>query len=103
MRGPANSERDKIKTFEEVCKGLGLKLTHQRLEILHGAAAAKDHPSAEDICERVRLKIPPVPLDTVYRAFTLFECCGVIARVQHPDDRARYHPKTTAHPPHGLY
>lgn len=98
MHGTANSGRDKIKAFEEICKGLGLKLTHQRLEILHVVAAAKDHPSAEDIYKRVKLKVPPVSLDTVYRTLALFERCGVIARVQHPDDRTRYDPNTTAHP-----
>lgn len=98
MQGAPNSVRDKIKTFEEICKGLGFKLTHQRLEILHVMATAKDHPSAEDVYNRVKLKVPPISLDTVYRTLALFERCGVIVRVQHPDDRTRYDSNTTAHP-----
>ncbi len=98
MENTAQSGRDKIKTFENICKALGLKLTHQRLEILHAMAAAKDHPSAEDVFKRVKLKVPPISLDTVYRTLALFERCGVIARVQFPDDRARYDPNTADHP-----
>jgi len=90
-------ERDKIKAAEEICRGLGLKLTHQRLEILRELAIAKDHPSAEDVYKRVKPKIPPISFDTVYRTLALFERSGVIARVHHLDDRTRYDPNTSKH------
>ena len=93
----SSSERDKFKIAEQLCRGLGLKLTHQRLEILRELAIAKDHPSAEDIYKRVKPKIPPISFDTVYRALALFERSGVIARVHHLDDRTRYDPNTTPH------
>jgi Fur family peroxide stress response transcriptional regulator len=76
---------------------MGIKLTHQRLEILRELAIAKDHPSAEDIYKRVKPKIPPISFDTVYRALALFERSGVIARVQYLDDRTRYDPNTARH------
>jgi len=88
---------DKIKGVEGICRGLGLKLTHQRLEILRELATAKDHPSAEDVYKRVKPKIPPISFDTVYRTLALFERIGVIARVQHLDDRTRYDPNTSKH------
>ncbi len=93
----SSSEQDKFEAAEQVCRGLGLKLTHQRLQILHVLAAAKDHPSAEDVYQRVKPKIPPISFDTVYRALALFERRGIIARVHHLDDRTRYDPNTSKH------
>jgi Fur family peroxide stress response transcriptional regulator len=90
-----SSEHERIKTAEELCRRLGIKLTHQRLEILHILAAAKDHPSAEDVYKRVEPKIPPISFDTVYRTLALFERSGVIARVNHLDGRTRYDPNTS--------
>lgn len=98
MQSIDSSDPDKIRAFEEICRRVGLKLTHQRLEILQALANAKDHPGADDIYKRVKPKISPISFDTVYRTLALFERCGVISRVQYPDDRARYDPDTTPHP-----
>jgi len=92
-----SSEHERIKTAEELCRRLGIKPTHQRLEILHILAVAKDHPSAEDVYKRVKPKIPPISFDTVYRTLALFERGGVIARVNHLDGRTRYDPNTSKH------
>lgn len=98
MQGTDSSSRDLVKAFEDTCRRESLKLTYQRLAILHALANAKDHPGAEDIYEQVKSKVPPISFDTVYRTLALFERFGVIARVQYPDDRARYDPDTAPHP-----
>ncbi len=98
MQDTDSSGRDLVNAFEEICRRAGLKLTAQRLAILHTLTNARDHPGAEHIYEQVKSKVPPISFDTVYRTLALFERCGVIARVQYPDDRARYDPDTTAHP-----
>ena len=98
MQGTDSSSRDLVKAFEDTCRREGLKLTYQRLAILLALADAKDHPGAEDIYEQVKSKVPPISFDTVYRTLALFERCGVIARVQYPDDRARYDPDTAPTP-----
>jgi len=92
-----SSARGRVKTFEQICRELGLKLTQQRLEIFRVLANAKDHPSAEDVYKRVKPNIPPISFDTVYRTLALFERFGVIARVHHLDDRARYDSNMTVH------
>jgi len=68
----------------------GLKLTHQRLEILNVLTAAKDHPSAETIWERVKKRAPTVSLDTVYRTLGTFEAHGLAQRIPVEGDQARY-------------
>jgi len=92
-----SSQRDKFKAAEKICRSLGLKLTHQRLEILRQLAIAKDHPSAEDVYKRVKPRMTPISFDTVYRTLALFERSGIIARVHHLDDKTRYDPNTTKH------
>jgi len=98
MKGKNVSGKERIEIFKELCKDLGLKLTPQRLGIFHMLAVSGNHPSAEDVYKRVRSRIPSISFDTVYRALNLFEQRGIIARVQHLDDRSRYDSNLTPHP-----
>lgn len=82
--------QERIKIFKEICNKLGLKVTHQRLEIYNVLSSAKDHPSPEDVYKRVKRKLPTVSFDTVYRTLALFERYGVITRVYQMDNRTRY-------------
>lgn len=88
---------DTIEQFTGICKGLGIKLTHQRIKVFNTLAVLENHPSAEDVYRRVKSKIPSISFDTVYRTLALFENHGVINRVQCLDERARYDSNTTHH------
>ena len=78
-------------------KDRGLRLTHQRLEILRELSADTGHPSAEDIYTRVVKRIPTISLDTVYRTIATFEESGVVSRVQVLDDRGRFDSNMSVH------
>jgi Fur family peroxide stress response transcriptional regulator len=97
MARTGDSRSERTRTFREICRQLGLKLTHQRLEIYSVLSSSQDHPSAEDVYQRVRLRLPIISFDTVYRTLALFERYGVIARVHHLDDRTRYDPNRKPH------
>jgi len=93
-----HSEReDRIGLFKEVCKEQGIKVTPQRLEIFLEIVKAEDHPSAEDVYERVRERLPTVSLDTVYRTLTTFDRLGIVAKVQFPEDKTRFDPNMKTH------
>lgn len=81
---------DRLPLLEEALRKDGLRLTHQRLEIFKEITEAEDHPSAEIIFKRVRLRIPTISLDTVYRSLATFEGYGLIARIQVFDDLGRF-------------
>ncbi len=81
---------DKIEVYKNISKDLGLKITHQRLEIFKILVSMEYHPSAEEVYEAVKGKISRISFDTVYRTLALFEGHGVIAKVQYLDDRTRY-------------
>ncbi len=84
-------------TLRDICRRAGLKATHQRLEILREMLQAKDHPSAEQIHQRVLRRLPTVSLDTVYRTLAAFDQHGVIARVFSSASCVRYDPAPERH------
>lgn len=50
-----------------VLRSFGLRATPQRVAVLRALAASSDHPGAEEICTRVRRKIPMISTATVYK------------------------------------
>ena len=86
---------DKLKTL---ARQEGIKLTPQRIEIFEEVMSSGNHPSAEEVYSRVRLRLPTISLDTVYRALDTFEQIGLIARVEVLDDRIRFDPIVSSHP-----
>jgi len=57
----------------------------------------KNHPSAEDVYDKVSEHIPTISADTVYRTINTFEQYGLIQRVHVQDDRSRFDPKLKKH------
>lgn len=72
------------------CKDLGIKATHQRMEIYRELVSTHEHPDAEAIFQRIRGRIPTISLDTIYRNLRLFEEKGLINRVGIMGDRTRF-------------
>ena len=80
----------KLRAFRELSRQIGLKLTHQRLVIFNVLSSMLNHPSAEDVFEEVKNRIPTIAFDTVYRTLALFERHGLISKVNYLDSRTRY-------------
>lgn len=93
----SNIIESRVKRFEETCRAKGLKITHQRLEVFRELAASVEHPSAEQIYERIRKRLPTISLDTVYRSLATLNESGVVARVEVLDDRCRFDANTDRH------
>ncbi|WP_243367640.1 Fur family transcriptional regulator [Fundidesulfovibrio soli] len=86
-----------LERFKGISQEKGLRLTHQRLEILRELVAAKDHPSAETVFGRVRKRLPTISLDTVYRTLSTFDEVGLIMRVPVTGDQGRFDADTSPH------
>ncbi len=82
--------REQLRHFEELCKGAGLKLTHQRLLVYTELLQALDHPSAETLYKRLEKTLPSLSLDTVYRTLATFEKLGLVHRLETVASQARY-------------
>lgn len=71
-------------------RAAGVKLTHQRLEILRELAEQCDHPDAEMIFSGVRQRVPTVSLDTVYRTLNLLVEHGLLSTLGPARERTRF-------------
>ncbi|MBA3016202.1 MAG: transcriptional repressor [Proteobacteria bacterium] len=87
----------KILDFEQACRGAGLKLTHQRLEIFRELASAEDHPSAESLHKRLQKRLAFLSLDTVYRTLATLEKYQLISKVETVESQARYEVEMDRH------
>jgi Fur family peroxide stress response transcriptional regulator len=90
VKSENNTLQEKLKQFEFTCRSKHIKITHQRREIFLLLASSNNHPSAEEIYKRIKIALPMISLDTVYRTLTTFEKAGIISRVQALDDRVRF-------------
>ncbi len=97
MRQKSYQNEAKLRAFRELSRQNGLKLTHQRLEIFKVLSSKLDHPSAEDVFEEVKKRVPTIAFDTVYRTLSLFERHGLISKVNYLDGRTRYDSVTERH------
>ncbi len=86
-----------LEKFKAISQDKGLRLTHQRLEILRELVGAKAHPSAETVFGRVRRRLPTISLDTVYRTLSTFDELGIIMRVPVTGDQGRFDADTSPH------
>ena len=87
----------KLNAFRKLCEETGIRLTHQRLELFREICMAEDHPSAEDIYERIRTKLPTISMDTVYRTLATFERHDLVAKLQVLGEKGRFDPNTSPH------
>jgi Fur family transcriptional regulator, peroxide stress response regulator len=84
------SQSVQLEKFEASCRDLGLKITHQRIEVFRELLMAIDHPTADTLYQRLRKKLPMISLDTVYRTLTTLAKYGLINKVETPESLARF-------------
>ncbi|OPY90659.1 MAG: Peroxide-responsive repressor PerR [Syntrophus sp. PtaU1.Bin208] len=89
--------QEKNVDFEEACRRAGLKVTRQRLEIYRELLSSTDHPTAEALHRRLRVKLPNISLDTVYRTLASFANHGLINRVETAESLSRFEATFTRH------
>jgi Fur family ferric uptake transcriptional regulator len=68
----------------------GVRVTRQRLVILHVLREATDHPRAEDILTRAKQLDASVSQATVYRTLAVLEKAGTVLRNEFDGAGARY-------------
>jgi Fur family peroxide stress response transcriptional regulator len=76
--------------LKKICRRVGVRLTHQRIEIFREVARSADHPDAETVYRGVRRRLPTVSLDTVYRTLWLLRDLGLMTALGPPWGRARF-------------
>ena len=81
---------EKVNSFINDCKKLGIKVTPQRIAIYKELTNTTDHPSTEEIFKKIRTYYPNISLTTIYRTLETFEKLGLISVVNILYNAARY-------------
>ena len=83
--------------FRQVCKAHRLSVTPQRVAIYQALMGCQDHPSAEDVFNRIKTSFPDMSMDTVYRTLTTFSKIGLVRPVKGHGQPRRYDPVIDPH------
>ena len=94
------SFESRLETFRDACRDLGIKATHQRLEIFREVGQSCAHPDAETVFRGVQSRLPTVSLDTVYRTLKLLTDLGFISTLGPPHDSLRFDANQAPHHHH---
>lgn len=83
--------------FEDLHKA-GLRVTPQRIAICELLSESEDHPSANDIYEKLKQKYPSLSLATVYNTLDVLVGMGLVnAMGSIGDDRVHFDANLTPH------
>jgi len=97
MRINKDNTAKRLLEFENVCRNAGVKVTHQRREIFREVAATDEHPDVESVYKRVKVRIPEISLDTVYRTLWMLHDLGLVVALGVSQERVRFDANTSKH------
>ncbi len=85
---------------DKVLRGLGYRLTPQRLLVLEAVHGADKHISVEEIYTQVKSRYPYANISTVYRTLELLEQLGLVVKADFGEGYVRYHHAEKGHHHH---
>ena len=94
---PVDEVARRAERLSQSLRDAGLRLTHQRLEIVRVIAADETHPDVETVYRVVRERVPTISLDTVYRTLATLTERGLVTRVEFTPGPARYDANPARH------
>jgi Fe2+ or Zn2+ uptake regulation protein len=97
MSLPSPDIADKLRAFEQACRQSGFPVTVQRRVILECVLRRDDHPTADQVHEQVRVRVPEISRTTVYRTLEALVHMGAIRRAHHLGSAARFDGNTRHH------
>jgi Fur family peroxide stress response transcriptional regulator len=88
---------ERLWEFERLCRSKGVALTVQRRVVLQVVLERDDHPTADQILEAAKDRVPGISRTTVYRVLDTLADMGVIRRLHHAGASARFDGKIHRH------
>jgi Fe2+ or Zn2+ uptake regulation protein len=73
------------------------RMTHQRQVILEEVQKVDTHPTADEVYEMVRKRLPRISLGTVYRNLEILSTSGLIQKIGPPSSQMRFDGITKNH------
>ncbi len=75
----------------------GFKVTPQRLVICEVILSSKEHPTADQVYEKVKKPYPAISLATVYQTLHLLSQIGLVQEMGFSNCVSRFDPDTSPH------
>ena len=73
------------------------RMTQQREVILEEVRNTRTHPTADEIYEKVKKRLPHISMGTVYRNLDILASCGLIRKLEWAGTQKRYDGELKAH------
>jgi Fe2+ or Zn2+ uptake regulation protein len=80
---------EKYQCFQDICRKNSWKCTVQRLAVFDFIYENYSHPGVDEVWMQVKLTLPSVTRESVYRILNEFTSCGIIRRLDRIES-ARY-------------
>jgi Fur family peroxide stress response transcriptional regulator len=91
------TQRERIELFMQLCREQGERCTVQRRVILEVILDLDNHPTADQVYDAVKNRLPGIAKPTVYRALEHLARMGVITKACHPGRVTRYDSRIDRH------
>jgi Fe2+ or Zn2+ uptake regulation protein len=75
----------------------GFRTTRQRKEVFDVVAGSYDHPTADEIFDRAKKRIPEISFATVYNCLSVLVRCGLVRQVTLDRSPTRFCPNMREH------
>ena len=85
-----NRADDRLMQMLSKLRSHDFRITPQRLAVLKVLAASEDHPSVEQIYEKVKAEFPTTSLATIYKIVALLKELDELLELGFPDESNRY-------------
>jgi Fur family peroxide stress response transcriptional regulator len=95
-RAPGEIE-ERVRSFADICRAKGLRLTPQRLSVYRTLLRMGRHPDAESLHREVRRSHPTISLATVYNTLDTLVGLGVVSEVNVFREGAKYEANLAPH------
>ena len=74
-----------------------LRMTRQRWEVYQLLMAQRDHPTANDVFDRIKSRLPHISLATVYNCLEALVQHGIVRQVNFDRESSRFCPNLAEH------
>ncbi len=88
---------ESLTILEAACRSEGIPVTVQRRAIYELIAGRTDHPTADQVWDSARTRLPDVSRTTVYRVLDTFVRLGLVVKTPHLGSAVRFDPRTERH------
>jgi Fur family peroxide stress response transcriptional regulator len=86
-----------LKTVKTTSETEAVGLTPQRQAVLREIRAREDHPTAGEVFEGARKRLPSISFATVYNSLRYLKAAGLIHEIRFGDGASRYDRETDRH------